>query len=100
MGLQLKKSTALGGNVIITFIALFALVAQPMYGLVASYVTGAEAIASAASPVVVSSPGSEVSIAKSDILNLQGAWTADSATGYAVQIANTNQTNIVNQSPG
>lgn len=95
MGLQLKKSTALGGNVIITFIALFALVAQPMYGLVASYVTGAEAIASAASPVVVSSPGSEVSIAKSDILNLQGAWTADSATGYAVQIANTNQTNII-----
>lgn len=36
MGLQLKKSTALGGNVIITFIALFALVAQPMYGLLAS----------------------------------------------------------------
>ena len=28
-------------------------------------------------------------------MNLQGAWTADSATGYAVQIANTNQTNII-----
>ncbi len=41
MGLQLKKSTALGGNVIITFIALFALVAQPMYGLVAERVANA-----------------------------------------------------------
>ena len=41
MGLQLKKSTALGGNVIITFVALFALVAQPMYGLVAERVANA-----------------------------------------------------------
>lgn len=85
MGLQIRRASSTKQKLLLTTFAVFALIVQPFYGLVASYVTGVET-ASAAS-IYASAADSSVTVPLSDVTSITGSWAeVPGADGYVATV--------------